>query len=259
MRSRITREPREPREPRRSLVGTQGAARLRAVALLMPLVLASTGCAGLGASDSDATETCLLAEAVGTTPSEEVEAVSKATIALAEALPESLQSAALLLAQPPQTADDTASLAMEQSERLRALAELQGWAMETCSIYLTIGAPVDVGLEAAEARLADFETVTGEDAGGVYVSVLGVSREDIALVLCKQALAAHAGAAETGTAAAGTEAGTGTSAVAGTAEAEREVHVQVLDPIGQTLAYSDSGSNSEQQECALAASGAPPA
>ncbi len=253
---------------RGSRPGTSSGRRARAAVVLVPLLLASTGCAGLGAGDPDVTEICLLAEAVGTASSEDPEAVSRATIALAEALPEGLQDAALLLAQPSQAAEETATdggaidagdatidagsaaadgadLAAEQSERLRALAGLQGWAMETCGIYLTIGAPVDAGLEASDARLADFETVTGEDAAGVYISVLGVSREDVALILCEQALAEYAGGDGENFGAAAAEPGVGSAGgadgAASTEADESQVQVQVLDPVGRTIAHSDGG------------------
>lgn len=210
--------------------------RLRATAILTPLLLApllliSAGCtsemnAGLSSMDA-----CRAADTLSLTPADDPETLTEATIALASELPEELQPAAMLLSEPP-----TVPLASEQpdaasadanvvdanavdantQERLQALLDVQTWVMDTCGSYLTIGAPRDAGLAPADAHLADFETVVGEDSGEVFVSVLGINNAGIALELCMQAL---------------TEYGAEGSIV----------HVQVLDPAGQVLAGAEEG------------------
>lgn len=191
--------------------------------LIAPLAMLSVGCVSEISGGLAAIEACRAATTVSTTPAEETEAIAEAAIAFAAELPAELQPAALTLALPPGVEAEsvgTAAVAPERAVRLQALADLQAWTMETCGSYLTIGAPLDAGIDPADVRLADFETLIGEDNDGVYVSVLGVGRDEIALALCEQALANHA-------------------------ILEAELHVQVLDAIGQAVAVS------AEKECVL--------
>lgn len=72
--------------------------------------------------------------------------------------------------------------------------------------------------------------MVGEDEGGVYVSVLGISSPSVALELCRQAVAERSGA-----------------------DAPAELHVQVLDPVGTVLAAASQGIDetlgATNQEC----------
>lgn len=206
------------------------AKRAGATAALVPvltLVLGTAGCtsataAGLGA--------CRAAEAVSTASADDLEARNAALIALAERLPDELRSNALLLSQPAPVDTDATTVAQDRDERLAALAALQAWALDTCDIYLTIGAPGGAGLTPTNVVLADFESVVGRDEQGVYVSVLGVPRDDLAVELCEQAMREHADAG-----------GEAPAAAAGAFPSEGfAVHVQVLDPIGRSLAYTDA-------------------
>lgn len=186
-------------------------------AILVPFLLVSTtACTGGDAGGASTFETCALAETVATTPADKPEALAEAMTALAEELPTELQTAALSLLPAGQTTGD--DFAAQHKAHLRALVDLQSWALDTCRFYLTIGAPTVDDLTPEEASLADFQSVVGEDETGIYVSVLGVRRDDIALALCQQALAQQL-AVQRGE--------------------DAEVHVQVLDPIGQAIAYSD--------------------
>ncbi|WP_417512410.1 hypothetical protein [Microbacterium sp.] len=192
--------------------------------LLVPLLLMSAGCtseihAGLSSMDA-----CRAADTLSLTPADDPEALTEATIALASELPEELQPAALLLSEPPTlslASDRTDAVSVDvgavdahTQERLQALLDVQTWVMAACGSYVTIGAPPDAGLAPADAHLADFETVVGEDSGEVFVSVLGINSAGIALELCTQALTEY--------------------------EAEGSVvYVQVLDPAGRVLASAD--------------------
>lgn len=200
-----------------------------ATAALAPVLLlaaaCTSGCTSQFATGVVSIDACRAAETVTTTPADDISSLNEALIDFAASLPSELQSHALLLAQPLDSEAGPDTLEKDRHARLLALAELQGWTIEACESYLTIGAPAEDELTPETARLADFETVVGSDEQGTYVSVLGVRREDIALALCEQALREHALPAQAGAA----------------------VHVQVVDPIGQPLVSSN------ENECAAVA------
>ena len=174
--------------------------------LVAPVLLLPAGCASDFSAGLASIDACRVANTLATVSADDLEALAESLTAFSTVLPEELRPAALLLAQP---ADGSA----DSSARLAALAELQTWTMDTCGSYLTIGAEPDATRSAADARLADFETITGESDGAAYVSVLGVHDPEVALALCEQAFAEHAASSS-------------------------QVHVQVLDPIGHALATS---------------------
>ena len=207
---------------------SKGAAALSALLLAVAL---SACTAQAGDTEFSPAAACDAAGKLSAMPTADSAALTEATIAFANELPQELQKSALALAQPTSAGELGSEAILDQNkDRMRALLEVQTWTLEQCGGYVTVGAPADEGLDPANAKLADFETVVGEDEGGVYVSVLGISSPSVALELCRQAVAERSGA-----------------------DAPAELHVQVLDPVGTVLAAASQGIDetlgATNQEC----------